>query len=146
MLFSVNLRVPVLKPLTNLNFCDEELDCGHACGGCRGEADHLPCLEVQCRAQDKVTKHDSCQVCASSNLGDEPSVLLGCGHFFHARCIRDLLRYRWSTQRITFNFMKCPSCQKEIEGANCVPDIRMELSAMRVLKLRLGNEALSEMK
>ena len=127
-------RVPPLKPLTQMRMCGEELDCGHKCGGCKGEreTDHLPCLEVECRSVDFVTKLDNCQVCASA-LGEEPCLELDCGHIFHANCIRELLRHRWSTQRITFNFMKCPCCQQNIEGSDAVPEIRQELTAMRVL-------------
>ena len=114
MMFATNQRVPDLKPLTQLRFCGEELDCGHTCGGCKGEHEHLSCLEEECRPVDAVTKNDGCQVCQAGLLGEAPSVELDCGHIFHASCIRDLLRHRWSTQRITFNFMKCPSCCYEI--------------------------------
>ena len=127
--------------------CGQELDCGHTCGGCKGETneDHLPCLEVECRSGDKSTKLDNCQVCSHA-LGDEPCMELDCGHVFHAGCIRELLRHRWSTQRITFNFMKCPSCQQDLDGSDTVPEIRQELSAMRILKRRLGKDALKELK
>ena len=71
---------------------------------------------------------------------------LDCGHIFHAGCIRELLRHRWSTQRITFNFMKCPSCQHDMDGSDTVPEIRQEIAEMRILKRRLGKDALKELK
>ena len=147
MMYAQNSRVPELKPLTEIRPCNHELDCGHACGGCKGEAEneHLPCLEVECRSGDKATKLDNCQVCSHA-LGEEPCLELDCGHIFHAGCIRELLRHRWSTQRITFNFMKCPSCQQDLDGSDTVPEIRQELAAMRVLKRRLGKDALKELK
>ena len=127
--------------------CGEELECGHACGGCKGEGNeaHLPCLEVECRPANTVTKHDQCQVC-SSQLDDEPCIELHCGHLFHAGCIRDLLQHRWSTQRISFNFMNCPSCQQHIETSDQVPQISRELTAMQILKRKLGKDALKELK
>ena len=85
-------------------------------------------------------------VCNSA-LVEEPCIEIQCGHIFHAGCIRDLLRHRWSTQRITFNFMKCPCCQQDIDVySEAVPEIRQELSAMRILKRKLGKDAVKELK
>ena len=39
MMFAQNSRIPELKPLTESRPCNAELDCGHACGGCKGEAE-----------------------------------------------------------------------------------------------------------
>ena len=143
-MFSTSYRVPNLKPLTQIKACGEELACGHNCGGCKGERDHLPCLEASCRPSHKTTKTDACAICTSP-LGDEPCIELECRHFLHANCIREQLRHRWSTQRITFNFMKCPSCLSEISGSDNVPEIRQELAAMRILKRNLSQQAMKEL-
>ena len=71
---------------------------------------------------------------------------LGCGHIFHAGCVRELLRHRWSTKRITFNFMRCPTCKRVIEGTDHVPEVRQELGQMNILKLQIAREALMELK
>ena len=55
-----------------------------------------------------------CTICFTSELKDEACVQLGCGHVFHANCILKLLRHRWSTLKISFGFMCCPSCKKPI--------------------------------
>ena len=144
MMYAQNSRVPELKPLTEIRPCNHELDCGHACGGCKGEAEneHLPCLEVECRSGDKATKLDNCQVCSHA-LGEEPCLELDCGHIFHAGCIRELLRHRWSTQRITFNFMKCPSCKQDIElSKGLSKPIAAEVGPLLHLKRTIEKEAL----
>ena len=139
-----NDRIPALKPHSEIKLCGEELDCGHSCGGCKGESEHLPCLEKSCRSVDQTTMHDNCAVC-SHELSTEPCLTLDCGHVFHAGCIREMLRHRWSTQRITFNFMKCPSCQAPIEEVDNVPQIRMEIFSMKILQSNLQKKALREL-
>ena len=98
----------------------------------------MNCLEPECReTPDAPQKTDVCAIC-SDELHKQPALELDCGHLFHADCLRELLRHRWSTQRISFNFMRCPSCQQEITGGDTVPEVRQELGAMRVLKKNLS--------
>ena len=136
--------VPEPKPVTALNFCGKEHSCGHACGGCAGERACLPCLEPECRKEEELTKNDVCTICKSSTLGEQPSMQLACGHIFHADCVRQVVRHRWSTQRITFAFMHCPVCKAEIDGVDHIPEVRAELAQMRALKRHVQKEALKE--
>ena len=57
-----------------------------------------------------------CPICFSSGLEAEPCVTLACGHTYHLNCVRQLLDHRWSTLRISFSFMKCPSCKQDIQA------------------------------
>ena len=63
-------RVPELKPLSQINFCNETHECGHACRGCHGEKKCLPCLEPGCREAEQLTKDDTCIICKASALDD----------------------------------------------------------------------------
>ena len=57
-----------------------------------------------------------CTICYTSEFYEETSVkLTSCGHIFHTECILELLKHKWATLRITFAFMSCPSCKKQIE-------------------------------
>lgn len=42
-----------------------------------------------------------------------------CGHVFHANCVLQLLKHRWSTLKISFAFMQCPTCKAEIDETQC---------------------------
>ena len=139
-----NGRVPELHPIAEIKPCNEELDCGHSCQGCKDEAEHLHCLEPECCSPKDANKHDNCVVC-SDELGSQPCISLDCGHVFHAACIRDLLRHRWSTQRTSSNFMRCPSCLAEIKSADNEPQVRMELFSMKILRRNLQKQALKEL-
>ena len=144
MTFGRVARVPDARPLTLIGFCGEEHSCGHACKGCYGESEHLPCLEPECREEEQLTKDDVCTVCKASGLGEQPSMKLKCGHIFHADCVREIVRHRWSTQRITFAFMHCPVCKAEIDGVDHIPEVRAELAQMRALRRHIQKEALKE--
>ena len=97
----------------NLFFCRKVKECKHQCLGVKGESTCLPCLEPACiPANSRDTpKTEMCCICYTCELSEEPSVKLGCGHIFHANCVRNLLQHRWSTLRITFAFMDCPQCK-----------------------------------
>lgn len=135
--------VPKLRAPLPINACQEELKCGHKCGGCKGEYHHLDCLEPECREAGQITNNEVCIVCQDT-LKNGPAIKLGCGHYFHATCIRDLLRSRWSTLRITFNFLKCPSCTADIDGISHVREVFVEQIPMRKLKRTIGDAALKK--
>ena len=44
-----------------------------------------------------------------------PALVLGCGHSFHASCIKRMLTLRWPKARITFGFMGCPLCKVPVD-------------------------------
>ena len=81
-----------------------------------------------------ANKDDMCNICFTSELGSDPCVKLECGHVFHAECVKDLIKHRWSSLRITFDFMSCPACKFPIRQLNHVPQIQTEIN--KVLKLK----------
>jgi E3 ubiquitin-protein ligase MYCBP2 len=42
-------------------------------------------------------------------------LFLGCTHTYHAGCVRQLLENKWVGARITFGFMQCPLCKKDMQ-------------------------------
>ena len=89
--------------------CTKTLDCGHLCGGVRGEEKCLPCYQ----GCDGVAleKDAYCSVCYTEPLGQAPTVRLTCGHAFHYGCVKRILDGRWNGARMTFGFMGCPLCK-----------------------------------
>ena len=74
--------------------CDKILPCGHACCGVALEKQCLPCLFPECieknpvvKAKIKCNNEDFCSICYSANVGQEPSIMLDCGHVYHFNCI-----------------------------------------------------------
>ena len=90
------------------NVCNKvHVNCGHKCYGAKGEQSCIPCLEPGC-AEAAGDKDELCAICYTSELGSEEVVQLGCGHLYHASCVEQLLKHRWSTMQISFAFMTCP--------------------------------------
>lgn len=123
--------------------------CRHRCNGVAGEVVCLPCLDPSCIPPDSSLPRNNevCSICYTCNLEDQPCVQLGCGHVYHADCILDLVRHRWSTIRITFAFLDCPSCKRPIElvkNATGCDVINNELDKMYKLKHTVEIEALAE--
>jgi hypothetical protein len=89
--------------------CTKTLDCGHLCGGVRGEEKCLPCYQ----GCDGVAleKDAYCSVCYTEPLGQAPTVRLTCGHAFHYGCVKRILDGRWNGARMNFGFMGCPLCK-----------------------------------
>ena len=119
--------------------------CGHKCGDVAQEKTCLPCLEPACQAQNnaRANKDDLCNICFTSELGSDPAVKLGCGHIFHAQCVRDLFKHKWSTLRISFDFLACPACKSSINRLNQCPQLQNDLSKLLKLKesvLELANK------
>ena len=104
-------------------------ECGHRCNGTLNEEQCLPCLEPACAEKSglRENKEELCSICYTCDLGEQSCVQLPCGHVFHADCVLQLLKHRWSTLRVSFAFMSCPSCKAEItgEGIQC-KEIREE--------------------
>lgn len=112
-------------------------DCGHFCGGVRGEQACLPCLHPECRR--KASSSSSCPPCTDSATlalqavttlaklpdGDEwcpicwteplngaPAIRLNCGHVLHHHCAEAMVRKgHTGGRRLTFKTIKCPLCQ-----------------------------------
>ena len=116
--------------------------CQHKCGGVAGDKTCLPCLEPECVAMQETvpplpTKDDLCNICYTSELGSDPCVQLGCGHIFHATCVKDLIRHRWSTLRISFDFMSCPACKAPIKELSHCPPLQAEIKKVNELKTQV---------
>eukprot|EP00657_Telonema_sp_P-1_P011761 TRINITY_DN7289_c0_g1_i1.p2 TRINITY_DN7289_c0_g1~~TRINITY_DN7289_c0_g1_i1.p2 ORF type:complete len:195 (+),score=50.13 TRINITY_DN7289_c0_g1_i1:166-750(+) len=92
------------------NGCLKQLACGHMCCGVVGEVECPPCLEVDCASESELpVRDDFCNMCWVADLGSAPCIVLGCGHVFHAHCIRGQLQKGYSGARITFGHLGCPS-------------------------------------
>lgn len=66
-------------------------------------------------------------ICFTSELRDEPCVRMTCGHVFHANCVYMMLQHKWTTVRITFGYLDCPSCKQEIMVDYRVPILTDEI-------------------
>ena len=56
-------------------------------------------------------ENELCGICYTSELREEPCVRIACGHVFHANCLYMMLKHRWTTSKITFGYLDCPSCK-----------------------------------
>eukprot|EP00658_Telonema_sp_P-2_P032780 TRINITY_DN24189_c0_g1_i1.p1 TRINITY_DN24189_c0_g1~~TRINITY_DN24189_c0_g1_i1.p1 ORF type:complete len:583 (+),score=109.33 TRINITY_DN24189_c0_g1_i1:398-2146(+) len=87
--------------------------CGHMCGGVVGEEDCLPCLHQNCLTPSiDQSREDFCNVCWVAELGSAPCLQLGCGHLFHAACLRGQLQKGSTAARLTFGHLGCPLCKQ----------------------------------
>ena len=82
-------------------------------------------------------------MCFTSELGAQSCVQLGCGHVFHADCILQLVKHRWSTLKVSFAFLSCPSCKAEMTGKGISCDlIKKEIMDVQVMKMKVEKKAL----
>lgn len=114
-------------------------ECGHWCGGFRGEQRCLPCLHADCRAKacgstapaildsgtsqgqacvisinaNKLPDGDEwCPICWTEPLNAAPAIRLTCGHVVHQHCAEAMVRKgNAGGRRLTFNSIKCPLCK-----------------------------------
>lgn len=117
------------------NACTKTLSCGHFCAGIRDEQCCLPCLHgcVSESESESVLRQDAddmCMICFSEALSAAPVILLRCGHAFHAHCCDAALQRRWPGPRITFAFMLCPLCKRDMSHAT-LDDLMTPLTALR---------------
>ena len=90
--------------------CDKELSCGHACGGCVGEAECPPCLKCESSSGDEF-----CTICFIETLSESPVARLQCGHMFHWHCLKRRISTGFNAPRIVFNFLNCANCNVKID-------------------------------
>ena len=76
-------------------------------------------------------------ICYTSALGDEPCVRMACGHVFHANCVLMMLTYKWTTTRISFGYLDCPSCKQEIFIDYNVPVLTDKLIEQLTVKAKV---------
>ena len=106
----------------------------------------MPCLNEDCL--DKLEGNhllpsggELCTICYTGEPETEACVQLRCGHVFHANCVYKLLKFRWTTLKISFAFMSCPQCKQEIEEERC-KEIGTELRALRAVRREVETAAL----
>jgi len=110
-------------------------DCGHWCGGVRGESQCLPCLRPECQkkacsstapppqtsggtvqvlpqASKLPDGEDWCAICWTESLNGAPCIRLTCGHVLHQHCVEAMVRKgHTGGRRLTFKSIRCPLCQ-----------------------------------
>lgn len=97
--------------------CDKMLACGHYCCGSKGETKCMPCLIPECiekggqAIKPNSNIEDFCSICYCSSVGQEPSVILRCGHIFHFECVKGVVQKMYNGPRIVFNYLDCPDCK-----------------------------------
>ena len=64
-----------------------------------------------------------------------------CGHVFHVDCVKELLNHKWSTLRITFAFMSCPSCKAPIE-VDQDSEIADQIAQLKELRVQILEKAM----
>lgn len=100
--------------------CTKNLDCGHACLGCKEESKCLPCLNEACLEPESAQNEDDyCGICFTSAVKNEPCVQLSsCHHVFHFNCLSKVIQDKWPSPRIVFKFLNCPTCNVKIETSS----------------------------
>jgi len=125
--------------------CTRTLVCGHHCGGVRDERPCLPCLHG-CVGDEgagvvvplRQDADDMCMICFADALSAAPVILLDCRHAFHVHCCRAALDRRWPGPRITFTFMLCPICKRDVSH----PSLEASLGPARALRDDVRRKAL----
>ena len=93
-----------------------------------------------------VQADDLCGICFCTELNTEPCVRLACGHVFHANCMLQLLDHRYTTLRITFGYLDCPSCKQEIALDYKVPILTEQLLKHLELKYSIMRQSIKQAK
>ena len=71
-----------------------------------------------------------CGLCHVQEMREMPLAALTCRHVFHASCIAKRLARQWHpAKRITFTFLNCPICRKEMAIDYTVPKLDVLLAA-----------------
>eukprot|EP00249_Psilotum_nudum_P016899 c26043_g1_i1 orf=138-2213(+) len=138
--------------------CTRSLECGHFCGGVRGERFCLPCLEIDC-CQSAMPHGGSrsflpsadelCSICLVESLRCAPSIQLICGHVIHYSCARKKLEGGFPGPEISFGYLNCPQCPRLMEHFSLVHHMEKPLELMDLVKekalrrLRMENVPLS---
>ena len=92
-----------------------------------------------------IDEDSYCTICWVSGLGSEPCIKLGCRHVFHIKCVRQLLENKWTSPRIVFSFLNCPSCKTPMDLDHC-PQLIGELAKVKAIKLLVEKKAVERAK
>jgi hypothetical protein len=100
-----------------LLMCKKKLICGHQCLGLYKD-NCLNCLNENCRNYVNSFNQNAsslCPICLTDSLSKFSIIQLPCKHYMHRKCLLKILKLKWSTEDINFNYLKCPVCKKIIE-------------------------------
>ena len=86
---------------------------------------------------ESAAESELCGICFTSELGSEPCVGMVCGHVFHVNCVLLMLQHKWTTLRITFSYLNCPSCKQPILVDYRVPILTDKLVEQISFKARI---------
>ena len=102
--------------------CPKRLDCTHLCCGVAGEPECLRCLHQDCVKNQKeelkidlMDGEDYCNICWIEGLNAAPCIELTCHHVFHYACLAKRIQARWDGNVISFGFLECPLCKRDIQ-------------------------------
>ncbi|KAI5081825.1 hypothetical protein GOP47_0001568, partial [Adiantum capillus-veneris] len=128
--------------------CTRKFECGHQCGGIRGERACLPCLHEACHENVSVLKgcalpsaDDWCAICMVESLRTCPSIQLKCGHIFHFDCAKKKVKEGFPGPEITFGFLKCPQCSEFMEHESLENVLRKPLELFTMVKEKAAKRA-----
>jgi E3 ubiquitin-protein ligase MYCBP2 len=122
--------------------CTRTLECGHHCGGVRGERLCLPCLEEDCRRSSSnqlreeflPSATDLCGICLVEPLRRAPSIRLQCGHVVHLHCAKQKLLQRYPGPPISFGYLNCPQCPRPMQHVSLDAYMRKHLELLRLVE------------
>lgn len=121
--------------------CTRTLECGHHCGGVRGERICLPCLEEKCKSASKhlgrkflPAATDLCGICLTEPLQRAPAIRLQCGHVVHLHCAKQKLLQGYPGPAISFGYLNCPQCPRLMQHASLDADTRKHLELLRLVR------------
>jgi Ring finger domain len=106
----------------------------------------MPCLDEECVKKNEALTlgakgDDYCIICYTDGLSQAPCIQLDCKHIAHLDCIMQRVKTSWIGARITFNFMDCPACKKELKADYCIM-LKEELRPLLKLKEKVIKKAL----
>lgn len=113
--------------------CPRTLPCGHFCSGCNFDDKfncHPSCMHEECVAKARkegknvVDGSEYCTICYCEGLEQAPCIHLECGHVYHYDCVKKKLDSKWSGAMITFGFLECPLCKKELSHPALAHDLK----------------------
>jgi len=118
------------------NSCLQMQRCGHCCGGIKDEVKCLPCLHPDCERDNTQKNSDYCNICWVEDLGSAPCIQLDCGHIFHYSCATSKISNGWSGARISFGFLDCALCKKQMSHPALASDLKPLLQLYEQVKAK----------
>jgi len=111
--------------------CELQLQCGHPCPGCRGEAScDLDCLVCG------GTAEEACIICLEP-LRMAACIQSTCGHILHAECVKSRIRAGLESRGlVSLEFANCPLCKHPVASDKYT--LQWELSKVKALEQRVA--------